>query len=166
MHRVFAFLFWSVVAIVGIPVVGIIVYVALSSFMSSPKQLSAITQLDVSKLTPSGLLPSGELARVFSFPTEYTDLQREEKEHELKGIIVQWKLPIYDISPGSSSFYRVQTLSGNGLVGTFCYVKPQNEIERHFLIKLKTGDYITCKGVISGVSMRHIEIRPAIAILP
>jgi hypothetical protein len=101
----------------------------------------------VTKLTASGLLPSGELARMFSFLSEYTDLQREEKGRELKGVVVQWRLPVYDVSSGPGSFYRVQTSAGNGGVGTFCYVKPQNEDERKFLVGLKTGGYITCKGI-------------------
>lgn len=166
MRRVLKFLFWGVVVVVGVPVVGIIINLALSSFTGStnPTSSSASDKVDVTKLTASGLLPSGELARMFSFLSEYTDLQREEKGRELKGVVVQWRLPVYDVSSGPGSFYRVQTSAGNGAVGTFCYVKPQDEDERKFLVSLKTGDYITCKGIINSVSMRNIVIRPAIVI--
>jgi hypothetical protein len=44
-------------------------------------------------------------------------------------------------------------------------VKPRNDEERKFLTTLKTGDYFTCKGIISGVSMRNIVISPAIVVL-
>jgi hypothetical protein len=166
MRRGLAFLFWGVVVVVGIPVVGVVVYLALSSFTGLTRTSSSPSdQIDVAKLTASGLVPSGELARMFGFFTEYTDLQREEKGRELKGVVVQWRLPVYDVSSGPSPFYRVQTSAGNGFVGTFCYVKPQNENERTFLANLKTGDYITCKGVINGVFMRNIEIKPAIVVL-
>lgn len=165
MRRVFAFLFWGVVGVVGVPVVGIVFYIALSSFTGLKGPPTASNRGDVAGLSPSGLPPSGELARIFTIFSEYTDLQRDEKERELKGIVVQWRLPVYDVSSGPSPFYRVQTSSKNNLVGTFCYVKPRNDDERKFLTTLKTGDYFTCKGIIDGVSMRNIVIRPAIVVL-
>jgi hypothetical protein len=165
MRQVFAFLFWCGVGVVGVPVVGIIFYLALSSFtgLQGPSS-TAVNRDDVAGLSPSGLAPSGELARIFTFFSEYTDTQRDEKERELKGIVVQWRLPVYNVSSGPSPFYRVQTPSKNDLVGTFCYVKPRNDDERNFLTTLKTGDYFTCKGIINEVSARNIVIRPAIVL--
>jgi hypothetical protein len=121
--------------------------------------------VDVTRLTPSNLVPTGELARMYNFLSDSTALQRDEKERELKGVVVQWRLSVYDVSSGPGPYYRIQTSSGNGVVGTFCYVIPQNEDERKFLARLKTGDYITCKGIINGVSMRNIEIKPATVLL-
>jgi hypothetical protein len=165
MRRVLAFLFWGVVVVVGVPVIGVVFYLALSSFTDLKGPPTASNRDDVTRLSPSGLAPSGELARIFTFLSEYTDLQRDEKERELKGIVVQWRLPVYNVSSGPSPFYRVQTVSKNNLVGTFCYVKPRNDDEQKFLTTLKTGDYLTCKGIIDGVSMRNIVIRPAIVVL-
>ena len=165
MRRVFAFLFWSVVGVVGVPVIGIVFYLALSSFTSLKGPPTASNRGEVAGLSPSRLAPSGELARIFTFFSEYTDVQRDEKEGELKGIVVQWRLPVYNVSSGPSPFYRVQTQSKNDLVGTFCYVTPRNDDERKFLTTLKTGDYFTCKGIIDEVSMRSIVIRPAIVVL-
>ena len=165
MKRFFTFLFWGVVAVVGIPVIGIIIYLALSSFTGiANRSVSSSDQVDVAKLTASTLAPSGELARIFSFFSEYTDLQREEKAHDLKGVVVEWRLPVYDVSSGPGPFYRIQTSGGNGVVGTFCYVKPQDENQRKVLTSLKTGDFITCKGIINSVSMRNIVIRPAVLV--
>ena len=81
MRRILKFLFWGVVVVVGVPVVGIIINLALSSFTGStnPTSSSSSDKVDVTKLTASDLLPSGEMARMFSFLSEYTDLQREEK---------------------------------------------------------------------------------------
>ncbi len=164
MRRVFAFLFWSVVGVVGVPVIGIVIYLALSSFTGLKGPPTASNRGEVAGLSPSRLAPSGELARIFTFFSEYTDMQRDEKERELKGIVVQWRLPVYNVSSGPSPFYRVQTQSKNDLVGTFCYVTPRNDDERKFLTTLKTGDYFTCKGIIDEVSMRHIVIRPAVVV--
>jgi hypothetical protein len=165
MRRILAFLFWGVVTVVGIPVVGIVFYIALASFTGLKGPPAASNRGDVAVLSPSRLAPSGELARIFTFFSDYTDMQRDERERELKGIVVQWKLPVYNVSSGPSPFYLVQTPSEDNLVGTFCYVKPRNDDERKFLTTLKTGDYFTCKGIIDSVSMRNIVIKPAIVVL-
>ena len=164
MRRVFAFLFWGVVVVVGVPVIGLVFYLALASFTDLKGAPTASNRGDVAGLSPSGFAPSGELARIFTLFSEYTDLQRDQKERELKGIVVQWRLPVYNVSSGPSPFYRVQTSSEKNLVGTFCYVKPRDDDERKFLTTLKTGDYFTCKGTISAVSMRNIVISPAIVV--
>jgi hypothetical protein len=83
MRRVFTFLFWGVVGVVGVPVVGIVFYLALSSFTGLKGPPTASNRGDVARLSPSGLAPSGELARIFTIFSEYTDVQRDEKEREL-----------------------------------------------------------------------------------
>ena len=108
MRRVFAFLFWGVVVVVGVPVVCLVFYLALASFTDSKGAPTASNRSDVAGLSPSRLAPSGELARIFTLFSEYTDLQRDEKERELKGIVVQWRLPVYNVSSGPSPFYRVR----------------------------------------------------------
>ena len=165
MRRFFSILFWGIVVVVGVPVVGIVFKLALSSFTNSAPPSGSANQIDVKQLTPSSLMPDGELARMYNVFSDSTALQRDEKERQLKGVVVQWRLPVYDVSDGPSPYFRVQTSSGNATVGTFCYVIPQNEEERRFLALLKSGDYITCKGVIKGISMLSIEIKPAAVVL-
>jgi hypothetical protein len=61
MRRMLAFLFWGIVAVVGIPVVGIVFYIALASFTGLKEPPTASNRGDVAGLSPSGLAPSGEL---------------------------------------------------------------------------------------------------------
>ena len=88
---------------------------------------------------------------------------------ELKDKIVQWTLPVFEVSKLSENKYKIQTdsgtLFGTKYVGTFTVVYTQNENEVRFIENLKTGSNITIKGIISDTFMRNIEIEPAILIL-
>ena len=129
---------------------------------SDPIKELALAQEDVS------LQPDGELAAMFDIGSDYTDLQRDNKEKELKGKVVVWTLPVYEVSK-SGSHYKIQTSSKTGLVGgqpfvgTFVKLTAQSPEEETFLANLKTGDMVTIKGRFSGdTTFRNIEIEPAI----
>lgn len=117
---------------------------------------------------PSTLAPTGELAEIFNFTGEGTEIQRKNKEEEIKGKIVQWKLPVANVKK-RNNFYRVQT-SGEGAfggikkVGTFIDLYPQSENEIKYIENLTKKNEITIRGKISGISVRNIEISPAILI--
>lgn len=167
-HRIL--LFFGIVAITMIVFWGV---------SNNPTRNSAAQELEknsspleiLERAPPSPLSPSGELAQIFSFGGKHTDLQRENKTAEIKGKIVQWKLPVYDIRK-DGDLYRVQTQGSqlaffstdNLTVGTFINILPRNIAEVRLLEALVTGDMISFKGVISGVSMRSLEINPAILI--
>lgn len=106
------------------------------------------------------LRPDGELAAIFDLGGHYTDLQRENKEKEIKGKVVQWNLPVYEVSKHEDK-YRVQTAS-EGVIGTFVTITPRSAADRQLIEALHTGDVLSFKGIISGVSMRNLEIEPAI----
>ncbi len=86
----------------------------------------------------------------------------------LKDKIVQWTLPVFEVSKLSENKYKIQTSSGNlfgtKYVGTFIVVYTQNENEVNFIENLKTGSNITIKGIINDTFMRNIDIEPAILI--
>ena len=123
--------------------------------------------------TPSELSPTGELAKIFKANSENTDIQRENKEKEITGKIIEWKLPVYDVKKNDDG-YRIQT-SGNeklfnnesldALVKTWIQLEPRSAEEKSIIEGLVTDDYITVRGYIDGVDfMRSIEIEPAILI--
>ncbi|MFZ4439952.1 MAG: hypothetical protein ACOYOS_16110 [Syntrophales bacterium] len=112
---------------------------------------------------PTHISPYGELADIFNLGSDYTDVQRENKAAELKGKIVQWSLPVYEISRNKSG-YRVQTRGGRA-VGTFIYITPADDEEKSIIEGLKTGDTINFKGRIKGISLRNVEITPAILMM-
>lgn len=124
---------------------------------------------------PSSLTPDGELAKIFTYGSDYTDLQRETKLEEIEGSVVQWRLPVYEISRDGRG-YQIQTSSdqsidlglfgsfGENLVSASVHLFPRNDAERTLIEKLKTGDHFTFKGVIADVVMRHIIIDPAILV--
>lgn len=116
----------------------------------------------------SDLKPNGHLAELFSIGSDYTDLQRQLTTKEIIGRTVSWKLPVYNVRQ-SGNEYTIQTghsfrkeLSGDSVVGTFVHISPSNADEKAFVEKLKTGDIINIKGIISDVIMRNLEIKPAI----
>ena len=124
---------------------------------------------------PSNLSPTGELAKIFNLASTHTDLQRENKEKEIKGQVVQWELTVYDVEK-SGDDYKVQTKTEiNGAsqftgvrenVAAFVTITARNERELAIITGLKEGDNFRFRGYIDGVSMRSLNIEPAILIDP
>lgn len=118
---------------------------------------------------PSALRPDGELAEMFLLGSNNTDIQRENKLKEITGQVVQWQLPVFEVSRHGDG-YKVQTsqssegLLGQALVGTFIYLTPRDDKERQTIEALKTGSLITIKAIISGSSFRSLELTPAIIV--
>lgn len=111
----------------------------------------------------SGLSPRGELDEMFSMMSDYTDIQRDNKESEITGQVVEWSLPVYDVNKRSEGKYRIQT-SGGGAVGTFITLYTTSASEAQTVEALQTDDYVNVKGRITGTSMRNIDIEDAILV--
>lgn len=114
----------------------------------------------------SDLSPTGELADMFNLGSDYTDLQRDAKEKELAGAIVEWKLPVYevDIKDKEKKIYRVQTTGKGGVVSTFVNIHAMDDEDERILSAMKTGNVIHFKGKFKDVSMRSLNIDPAILV--
>ena len=48
--------------------------------------------------------------------SKYTDLQREKKEKEIIGKIVQWKLPVYEVNKSDEN-YQIQVSGDEAIMG-------------------------------------------------
>jgi len=125
---------------------------------------------DLVAMQPSGLKAEGELSELFALGSKYTDLQRENKSKEIIGQVVEWRLPVYEVSK-SGDGYRVQTqtrigtgMFGTDLVGTFVHITPRSDEDRRIIEALKTDDMISFKGQIADTSLRTLTIRPAILV--
>lgn len=116
------------VALVGVPVFALVIYTLV------PKQSGMVGKdANVESAAASDLAPTRELADTFSFFSNATQLQRDEKEREIIGKVVQWRLPVYNVSE-RDGFYVIQTKSRPGLVAAFCYVRAVEAIKRLRLI--------------------------------
>ena len=129
------------------------------------KEEAAKTKIQLDSLataSPSGLRPDGELERMFTMLSEHTDIQRENKEKEITGKIVEWTLSVYEVSRSGEN-YRVQT-HGDNVVGTFTILHPRSDSDRKRIEALKENDVITVRGYITGTSLRSVDIDPAILV--
>lgn len=115
---------------------------------------------ELAAATPAQISPTGELAAMFNLMSDNTDLQRENKFKELKGKVVEWTLPVYEVQK-DGEVYEVQT-EADEAVGAFVYITALNTQEKAEIEGLKTGSSISFKGVISDVTLRSLEIKPAI----
>lgn len=156
---------WGWVVAAGAGVVLIVLALVSWQGVAKPKT-DPLAELASAQI--SALQPSGELFEIFTFGSKYTDLQRENKLNEIKGHVVQWQLPVYEVSR-SGDGYKIQTKSSlnfsqfdRNLVGTFVYITPRNDKERQIVEALKTGDTISFKGIIADSTMRSLDIKPAI----
>jgi hypothetical protein len=121
--------------------------------------------------TPSDLKPTGDLADFFNLNSDHTDLQRDNKENEIKGKIVDWTLTVFEIQKSGKS-YRIQTKSNinfggqAGEVASFVEINARDQNDISYIENLKTGDRFRFKGYINGTFLRTLEIKPAILIRP
>lgn len=130
--------------------------------------VSPLDQLEQAK--PDAISPQGEIAEIFSIGSDFTDLQRQLKFKEIQGKVIEWRLPVYEVKQ-SGDGYTIQTsgrakgeMFGPKYIGTFLRITPRSEDDRRFVERIKTGDYIKVKGVIEDVTMRNLDIKPAIIV--
>lgn len=154
-------------------VIGFFVFVIIVVVLSPSEEekiqkrnsiLTDLVQAKVAKISPTG-----KLAATFKLDSKYTDLQRDKTEKEITGKVIQWTLPVYEVSK-SGDGYRIQTSGddalffGKPMVGTFITIYPRDDNEKQYIENLKTGNKITFKGKITGTSMRNIVVNPALLI--
>ena len=149
------------IALVGI----VILSVALMPSKEEQQTSLAAALKEIESAQPSDLSPRGELASIFNLMSKHTDLQRENKEKEITGKIVQWTLPVYEVSKRKDGAYRIQTSAGGDIVGTFITLHTRNDAEKAKVEALKTGDMVSIKGRIGGVSLRNLKIEDAVLVI-
>lgn len=146
--------------IIGIVVI-IVAIVALQP-SSEDTQKALNNKLDeITNATPANL-DSAELAEIFAVMSDSTKIQKENKEKEIKGEIVEWDLKIFNVTK-RDDYYRVQTLPSKNMPPTFVSLYPRNEGHKTIIEGVKGGDFLKIKGIISGTSVTgSIEISPAV----
>lgn len=165
-HAKKSIIVWSISVLLAI----ILMASALGSGKTTKTTSEDVVNLDNAPI--SNIMPNGELADAFVTGSKYTDLQREKIEDSIKGKIVEWTLPVYEVEK-NGDIYRIQTSSkgeflsagSEKTIGAFVRIKARNKEEASFIENLKTDDEITFRGQIKGFSMRNVQIEPAILIL-
>lgn len=151
----------QIAVIIAVIFIALIVY----GVVGKVSEDSAVQDLQSAPI--SSLSPTGELAEIFAFGTDYTDIQRENKLKEIKGSVVAWQLPIFEVKRDGQN-YRVQTQNpktfgkDEALVPTIITLMPQSDEDKTHIESLKTGDIISIKGTITDAKFRHVMIEPAI----
>lgn len=137
-------------------------------YLAPPKEEKAqqvASALDtMANAQAASISPSGKISEVFSLGSKNTDIQRENMEKELKGKIVQWTLPVYEVRKTDENMYRVQTKSGTRYVGAFLTLHTRSVEESAYVESLRTGNMISFKGRINGTTMRNIDVDPAVLV--
>lgn len=106
---------------------------------------------------------ASDLAPIFELGSKFTDLQRDAKEREIKGKVVDWKsLKVYEVRKSGDKCYRIQTSSSSDAPGTFVNACPDEGATKAMIEALKTGDRIDVKGKVDDVSLRNIQLDPAL----
>lgn len=144
-------------------ILGVVVIVIANSILNPGKTLEERLQ-ETRDAQASDLSPRGELGDMFSMMSDYTDIQRDNKEKEIIGQIVQWRLPVFDVNKSSEGKYRVQTSGSGNVVGTFVDLYATSPEEKQQIESLQTGDFVSFKGKIEGTTMRNVDIEDAVLV--
>lgn len=163
----------------GIVLISVVFLIAFLIFRYSSdiSKVSTKEQVEIletlAKTKPEeNLTPYGELGEIFTFNSDSTDIQRANALKDIKGKVIVWTLPVYEVSQGKdANNFNIQT-SELGLeifgesarwVGTLINLTSESDDEIKYISGLKTGNEITIKGVLTGDStLRSLKISPAI----
>ena len=152
-----------IIFIIGLFILGSILQPsAEEKALELQKTLDSLASAEVSELQPQG-----KLGEMFNMGSDNTDIQREESEAYIKGKVVEWNLKVYEVSK-SGDHFRIQTQSeimrNPKIISAFIEIYPRNESELNKIKALKTDDTIRFKGIITGTTLRMINVDPAIII--
>jgi hypothetical protein len=130
----------------------------------------------------------------FRLGTKSTHIQRDKLEKAITGKIVLWKLKVYEVKKTGDREYTIQTIQGENCpvrcrsgcqeqgspaqceqscmqfctdvksVATDSKITARSKSDVAYIEELKTDDYVTIKGKIDDISLRHIILKPAIVI--
>lgn len=142
-------------------------------FVSSEILAKDLNITELENATISELVPQDELADMFNPMSDSTNFQRSTKLAELKGKVIAWNLPLYEISKIGDNEFRISTNTGKLSKMTeghspyvHCSIKltTRDAADIGKLLEFKTGDMIRIKGVLTGTTDigRALEIDPAI----
>lgn len=137
---------------------------AIGAVTAPSKDEFSKTLQKIASAPAANLSATGELASLLQLGSDGTSVQRDEKEKEIKGKIVDWELPVYNVrvADEKKKSYRIQTKTQTGLVSAFATVYARSPEDEAVLKGLKTGDMIRFKGQIKGITMRSVDVDPAV----
>lgn len=159
MAKLLKILFWMFIVGVGGPVLWVILTIVLSSFTEFGSSThTAETRASVDG-NPSSYDPPAELVDALSFMSDLTDIQKDSIKDSHRGKLVQWTLPVWDVSRRDEG-YVIQT-SSSAKAAVFCNVKSASPEELDYVKRLKEGDMITCKGIVDGYTLGNVNLSPA-----
>ena len=147
-------------------VLAVFVAVAIALAPSPEDQTLALAnELEtIANAEPSGDIAPEELRQLFVLGSEFTDVQRDNKEAEITGKTAEWEGKVYEVRKRDENEYRVQTTGDASAPPTFAVVITRSPAEVQYVEGLKTGDTIQFKGIIGGTTMRHIDFDKAVLI--
>lgn len=145
------------------PVFGILLSMILGSFTDfGGSEPPARTASAVQDRAPDSTSPPSDLVDALSFFTSLTEVQVDEIKDRYRGAVVQWTLPVWDVSK-SGKEYVIQT-SSDAPVSIFCRVTPTDDGQEDRIKRLRAGERITCKGEIKGFSFKSANVSPAVLV--
>ena len=145
--------------IIGIVVIVVVVLVAQPSSEDAQKTLN--NKLDeITNATPANL-DTKDLSEMFSMMGKSTKLQKDNKEEEIKGKIIEWTVKVFNVTK-REGYYRIQTSSTDNMPGTFVNLYPRDDKQKSIIEGSTGGDLIKIKGIITDTTMGNIDITPAV----
>ncbi len=143
--------------LVGIGIIALIFYFITGSnpinFFNNSKTttytLEELISAPVVNIDPEKLTP------IFEYFSDYTDLQREKIEKDLKGKVVIWDLEVYDVkSTKNPNIFQVQTSSGTAKSQSIGTAGLDKELDRQLAIIMQ-GLSDSISENISGTKSNH-----------
>lgn len=145
---------------------GVVVVAAAAAAEELEKERQVkLTELETA--TPSSLRYEGELAEIFTLGSNYTDVQRQNKEKELKGQVIEWEFVVYEVEK-NNGYYDITPKEGllsNKVAVSTVYLYPRSEEESQLIESWKEDAKFTARGYIDNVMFRSLIIAPARLVL-
>ena len=144
--------------------IGVIIGAAVI-LAPSPEERTQAAADNIDELVnavPDSDVSAAELQQIFQLGSSSTDVQRDNKEEEIKGKVVEWDVEVYEVNKRGDDTYRVQSIGNDSSTASMVNIHIRSPEEATYIESLKTGDRVQFKGRISGTTIRHIEFDDAI----
>ena len=142
----------------------LVVIIIIAAVVGMPSDDDIAKEITVIENTQPANINPKNMAEMFAIMSNSTAIQKDNKEKEITGKVVQWSsLTVYNVRVSNSEkmIYRIQTSSTNNAPGTFIELHARDAAESSKIESLVTGSLISVKGKITGTTMGNIDIDKA-----
>lgn len=147
------------ISISGISCLGCMGAVGQAAKESQDRQ-KAEKQAIIDKLKngPIENISQEKMKEIFQIGTEFTQVARENALTSIKGKKISWSGEVFEVTR-SGNEYKIQLKTTANDIG--CFITIEDRSDAQYIENLREGSKIAAVGIVDGMFMRSLVLKPA-----